>query len=48
MAHINRITHRRRPTPRDKERMHSEGFSDWLNDYVCITHYMILDCIDDI
>ncbi|KAJ8423524.1 hypothetical protein Cgig2_019839 [Carnegiea gigantea] len=31
MAHFNRITHRRHPTPHDKERMHSEGFSDWLN-----------------
>ncbi|KAJ8422099.1 hypothetical protein Cgig2_011966 [Carnegiea gigantea] len=27
MAHINRITHRRCPTPCDKEQMHSEGFS---------------------
>ena len=39
VAHINNVTRRRRLTPREKERLHSEGFSDWLNDYVCIDRY---------
>ena len=39
VAHINRITRRRCPTTHDKERLHSEGFSAWLNEYVCITHF---------
>jgi len=39
VAHINRITRRRRLTPHEKERLHSKGFSDWLNDYVRITRF---------
>ena len=39
VAYTNRITRQRRLTPRDKERLHSEGFSAWLNEYVCITHF---------
>ncbi|XP_056685592.1 uncharacterized protein [Spinacia oleracea] len=34
ISHITRLTRRRRPSQHEKELLHNEGFSDWLQNYV--------------